>query len=124
MGLHQVEKVVRMRWAFSGRLATVYTCYAPKFSLLASLIQPWGVNVSITHQKRKFKLTALSRRNITTRKPQFFFALSSKRLGLTHVLHRNRVRICRRSRRRYKKKVQAIRKQKLKEVLEGSDDIR
>ncbi|KIJ93011.1 hypothetical protein K443DRAFT_135137 [Laccaria amethystina LaAM-08-1] len=34
----------------------------------------------------------------------------------------NRVRICRRSRRQYKKKVEAIRKKKLKELLEGSDD--
>jgi hypothetical protein len=122
MGLHRLKKVVRLRCAFSGRLKPVCGCYAPNSQdLTPCLTQPWAVHVSITQQKKKRKLDELSRRNIMTGKHLFFFAISSKH-PLRHCLPRNRVRIGRRSRRQYKKKVEAIKKEKLRKILEGSDD--
>lgn len=94
-----------------------------KLSLLASPIQPWGVDVSIIQKKRKLKLGEPKQSHTMSRKRLFFFFFQPYLPNINlHCLHRNRINICRHSRLQYKKKVDAIKKKKLQKILEGSDD--
>ena len=118
------RKSCKIEWAFSGRLPFVYRCYTPKLRVITRLTHPtMGHPRLYNTAEEKAKACRTNSKKHYDAYASFFFATSSKDPNIhLHVLHRNWVGICRRSRRRYKKKVDAIKKKKLKEILEGSDD--